>query len=77
MCLINTKMNELALKLKTEVVRQLTKNEQNMDSDYLVKGNKTYSRKQLAAEIETETQFGIETLTSMIVLAIDLTARQR
>ena len=68
-------MNDLTLKLKNEVVRQLTKNEQNMDSDYLVKENKTYSRRQLAAEIEAETQFGIETLTSMIVLAIDLTAR--
>lgn len=70
-------MNDLTLKLKNEVVRQLTKNEQNMDSDYLVKSDKMYSRRQLAAEIESETQFGIEILTSMIVLAIDLTARQR
>jgi hypothetical protein len=68
-------MNELTLKLKNEVVRQLTKNEQNMNSDYLVKGDKTYSRRQLAAEIENETQFGIEILTSTIVLAMDLTVR--
>ena len=70
-------MNELALKLKTEVVKQLIKNEQNMDVDYLVGGRKTYTRRELADEIEKETEFGMETLANMVLLAIDLTARQR
>ena len=70
-------LNELSIKLKNGVVRNLTKNEQNMDDDYLVKGDKTYSRRQLSTEIEMETDFGIEILTSVIVLSIDLTARQR
>ena len=70
-------MNELSIKLKNEVVRQLTKNEQNMDDPYLISGNQTYTRKQLADEIEKETQLGIQTLTSMVILAIDLTTRIR
>ncbi len=70
-------MNELTIKLKNEVVKQLTKNQQNIDDDYVVKGNKTYSRRELATEIINETQFGIELLANVIVLAIDLTARQR
>lgn len=70
-------MNELALKLKNGVVKTLTRNEQNLDEDYLVKSDKTYSRRELAAEIENETPFGMELLTKTIILAIDLITRQR
>jgi len=70
-------MNELALKLKNEVVRQLTKNEQILDVDYFIKGDKKYSRRDLAFEIESESEFGIEMLSGMIVLAIDLTSRNK
>lgn len=69
--------NELTLKLKTEVIKLLTKNEQNMDVDYLIRGGKTYSRRQLANEIEIQSQFGIEILSDMIILAIDITTRQQ
>ena len=70
-------MNELSLKLKNEVVRQLTKNEQNMDEKYLHKGGKVYSRRQLVAEIEAETELGIDMLAGMVLLAIDISSRQR
>lgn len=70
-------MNELALKLKNEVIKQLTINEQNINDEYLVRGNKVYSKREIAYEIETETEFGVEILTGMIVLAIDLVARKK
>lgn len=70
-------MNELSLKLKKEVVRQLTKNEQIMDEKYLYKGGKVYTRKELAVEIEAETEFGIDLLAEMITLAIDISTRQK
>ena len=70
-------MNELSLKLKNEVVRQLTKNEQIVDEKYLHKGGKVYSRRELAAEIEAETEFGIDLLAGMVTLAIDISTRQK
>ena len=70
-------LNELTLKLKNEVIRQLTKNEQNMDVAYIITGDKSYTKRELAAEIENETQFGIKMLSDMIMLSIDLTARHK
>jgi hypothetical protein len=70
-------MNELSLKLKQNVISQLTKNEQIVDERYLTKGNKSYTRRDIATEIENESEFGIEFLSGMIMLAIDLTARQK
>ena len=70
-------MNELTLKLKNEVVRQLTHNEQNLDVKYLYKGNNTYTRRELAVEIEAETALGIDLLAGMILLAIDISSRQK
>lgn len=70
-------MNELSLKLKTEVVRQLTKNEQIMDEKFLHKEGKVYSRRELAAEIQSESELGIDILGSMILLAVDITTRQK
>jgi phosphotransacetylase len=68
-------MNDLALKLKQCVISQLTKNEQIADDKYLLKGNKSYTRRDIAKEIEDETEFGVEFLSGMIMLSIDLTAR--
>lgn len=70
-------MNELSLKLKNEVVRKLTSNEQNLDEVYLSKGGKSYTRRELASEIENETEVGIGILSNMIMLAIDITSRQK
>lgn len=70
-------MNTLSLKLKSEIVRQLTKNEQILDEKYLHKGGKVYSRRQLAAEIGAETELGIDILAGMVLLAIDISSRQR
>lgn len=68
-------MNELTLKLKNELIRKLTNNEQNLDEVYLHKGTKSYSRRDLANEVENETEFGISLLTDVLMLSLDLTTR--
>lgn len=73
----NIYMEDLSLKLKKSVIDKLTRNEQNLDIPYLVRNQKSYTRRELASEIENETELGIDTLTSMLILAIDLTARHK
>lgn len=70
-------MDELSLKLKNSVIDKLTRNEQMLDVPYIVRNQKSYTRRELASEIENETEIGIDTLTSMIILAIDLTSRHK
>jgi hypothetical protein len=69
--------NELSLKLKAKVVYMLTHNPQNLDKEYLIRKEKVYTRRELAAEIEAETELGIIILTDMIMLAIDISSRHR
>ena len=68
-------MEELSLKLKTELVARLRRNKQNIDEPYLVSRDKKYTRGEIATEIELETEIGINMLTNMIMLAIDITSR--
>ena len=68
-------MNELSLKLKTEMVRQLRINKSKMDDVYIRTGDKSYTKRELANEIENETEFGIKMLTQMVSLAFDLLSR--
>lgn len=70
-------MEKLVNKLKVDLIEKLTQNKQLTDAKYLVVGNKSYSRQEIATEIKNETEFGIDFLTNMILLAIDLTARQK
>lgn len=70
-------METLVDKLKKDLIKNLTSNEQIADLDYLHAGTKTYTRREIAAEIENETEFGIDFLSGMVQLAIDLTARQK
>jgi len=68
-------MEKLALKLKSEVIKRLGSNEQVLDEPYMVAGEKSYTRRDILNEVENETDFGVQILTNMIMLAIDLTAR--
>ena len=69
--------NDLANKLKNEVIKSLTKNPQNSDAPYLVCRAKTYTRKELALEIENETEFGVKIISDVLMLSLDLTARNK
>jgi hypothetical protein len=71
-----TIMNELSLKLKDSLVTALTRNPHNLDTPYLIKGDKTYTRSELAAEIKAETPEGIEQLTNILRLALDIMTRK-
>ena len=70
-------MEELSKKLKAELISQLTRNEQNLNLPYLTRGDKMFTRKTLATEIENETDIGIEILTNILMLAVDLMTRQK
>jgi hypothetical protein len=70
-------MEELVNKLKVSLIEKLTQNEQISNEKYLVAGNKSYTRQNIADEIQNETEFGVDFLTNMLMLAIDLTARQK
>lgn len=70
-------MSDLSLKLKTKVIYMLTRNPQNLDVPYLVKKEKSYTRRELSTEIEVESDFGIELLSSMIMLAIDISSKNK
>ncbi len=70
-------MNELALKLKNKLVAELLHNDQNSDQPYLHVGQTTYTRRQIADEIERETEFGINQMTNMLLLSLDLIARKK
>jgi len=70
-------MNDLALKLKTALVAQLRKNQQNLNKTYIVTKDNTYTRAELATEIENETEFGVKILSDVLMLAIDITSRSK
>lgn len=70
-------MENLSKKLKSNLINQLVSNEQIADEKYIVIGNKSYSRRDISIEIENETEFGIDFLSNMILLAIDLTSRKK
>ena len=59
------------------MVKKLINNEQTADKKYMTIGSKTYTRRELSDEILNETQLGIDFITNMLMLAIDLTARQK
>ncbi len=70
-------MEKLVDKLKVSLIEKLTHNKQISDDKYVVYGNKSYTRQDIADEIQNETEFGVDFLTNMVMLAIDLTARQK
>lgn len=70
-------MEKLVDKLKVDLIEKLTQNKQISDDKYIVFGNKSYTRQDIADEIQNETEFGVDFLTNMVMLAIDLTARQK
>lgn len=68
-------MQELSQKLKKSLIETLVRNEQNIDDPYLFKNNKRWTRREIAKEIENETEFGIDMITSILNLSLDLMSR--
>lgn len=70
-------MKNIVLRLKENMISQLTSNVQNMNDPYIVVGNKSYTRLELSEELKNETDFGIKLMSDMVLLALDLTSRKK
>jgi hypothetical protein len=70
-------MDELAKKLKVSLVNKLLSNEQLINEPYLSVGNKKWTRKEIAEEIGNETVFGIKQMSILLMLSLDLLAREK
>lgn len=68
-------MQELTRKLKESLIDSLTRNQQNLNEPYLNKHGKLWTRKELSEEIRNETDFGIELMSNMLMLSIDIISR--
>ena len=64
-------------KVKVELIRQLISNDQIADEPYIVFGNKSWTRRELAKEIEGETEVGIEQITNILDFALDIMTRTK
>lgn len=78
-------MQELSERLKNKLVETLVKNPQNVDEPYIVVHfvengeifSKKLTRRQLSEEIKNETELGVEQMTKLIMLSLDLLAREK
>lgn len=70
-------MKDLLERLKMATVENLRKNEQIKYDDYLAHAGKVYSRSMIADEIESDTEFGVYILSGMLLLSLDLVAREK
>ena len=66
----------LCVKLKTRLVKHLMRNASTLDNPYIATGDISYTRREVASEIENETEFGVRMLADMVFLAIDITSRK-
>ena len=68
-------MQELSEKLKNQLVETLIRNEQNVDTPYLYTEGRYWTRREISEEIKNETEFGVNQMTSLLVLSLDIIAR--
>lgn len=73
---MNENVRELTDRLKSNLIKKLTYNV-DLDLPYFTRGENTYTRRQLAEEIEKETEIGLEVLTNSLMLSLDLISRQK
>jgi len=73
----NPNPSDLLNKVKAEFIRDLVGNEQIADEPYVAFGGKKWIRRELAKEIEDETEVGIKQLTNIIYLALDIMTRTK
>ena len=70
-------MQELSEKLKNQLVETLIRNEQNADEPYLYTQGRSWTRREISEEVKNETEFGVNQMTSLLVLSLDLIARNK
>jgi len=70
------KINELSLKLKNGLIDNLMNSPRDLDVVYMCCGVNTYSRRELATEIQNETEFGLEMIINCMSATMDVVSRQ-
>jgi len=64
-------MQELSEKLKNQLVENLTK-KHDADEPYLYTQGRQWTRREIAEEVKNETEFGVNQMTSLLMLSLDL-----
>jgi len=67
-------MEKLVQELKDGVLNHLRKGD-NLDKPYMATKSKSYTQNELITEIENNTEFGNEVISSLILLSLDLFER--
>ncbi len=71
-------MNKLTQQLKTTLIRSfLNAPIEKLDDHYITSSKGSFTRKQLANEIENETEIGLQQMESILKLTIHLLERGR
>lgn len=65
-------ISSLAYRLKNALIKDLSKNEQNLDEPYVYSVGRWMTRREMASEVRNETDWGIELLGKMVRLAIEI-----
>lgn len=68
-------METLLTKLKKNIIKHLRQDD--LDIPYLNSGVKTYTRRELIAEIELESNIGSDLISNLVVLTLDLVDRNK
>lgn len=71
-------MDLLAKRLKEAIVKNLLNSKQEtLDCHYMTSSAGSFSKRELAFEIENETEVGLRVMENLILLALDLTERKK
>jgi hypothetical protein len=71
-------MEELSKRLKRAMINTiLNKKQTDLDGSYMTTSQGTFSRNELASEIENETVVGVQLLSNIISLSIHLLEREK
>lgn len=69
-------MQELSEKLKNQLVDNLI-NKHDADEPYMYTQGRKWTRREIAEEVKNETEFGVNQMTSLLMLSLDLLARNK
>lgn len=67
-------MESIVEKLKQRVIKAMRESK-DADQPFIANNAGSYTKNQIADEVEQGTEFGIETLSNLIMLAVDLMSR--
>lgn len=69
------KYSTLLQSLREKAIENIIQDGEDLDKIFMISGNNSYSRRDIAEGIKNETEFGVEMLSKLITLTIDLVSR--